>query len=335
MTSIKDIAKMCGVSVPTVSRVINNRGRYSKETEEKVRQAIAETGYCTNLAAKSLRTNRFPNIGIVVPDITNEFFASITLAIQKVLSENAYTAVICNTNEQPAEQARQLEMFRSGQVSGVIFISGEDITDRELADDIPKVFVDRVPWNAEAKNAVTVEADNRQGGYLATCALLDAGCRRIAALFDGRGLTTQVARYSGYLKAHTDRGVEVCRELYRPVTQVTFQEGYEATKQMLADGAVFDGIFCYSDLLACGALKALSEAGIAVPGQVKVAGFDGISISEIYTPSITTVIQPVEEMGRKAAELILAMVRGEETRERKYLLPVRLAERESTKMTTK
>ena len=97
----------------------------------------------------------------------------------------------------------------------------------------------------------------------------------------------------------------------------------------------FDGIFCYSDLLACGALKALSEVGIAVPGQVKVAGFDGISISEIYTPSITTVIQPVEEMGRKAAELILAMVRGEETRERKYLLPVRLAERESTKMTTK
>lgn len=329
--SIKDIAKLCNVSVSTVSRVLNNAGRYSTETEKRIRQVIAETGYQPSMFAKGLRTNIAQNIGIIVPDITNEFFASITLAIQNALFEKSFTTMICNTNEQPSVQTKQLKMLRSSKVSGIIFISGEEIMDEELTDGIPKVFVDRLPWNAEAKGVVTVEVDNYSGGRLAAGELLDRGCRRIAALFDGRGLSTQVARYSGFIRAHQDRGIDVAKELYRPVTKVTNDEGYKATKALIESGIEFDGIFCYSDLLALGAIRALIEANISVPGQVLVTGYDNISSTKWFVPSLTTVEQPVNEMGKLAAELILKMSNNEPLNKKHFTLPVQLIKRESTK----
>ncbi len=329
--SIKDIAKLCNVSVPTVSRVINNAGGYSAETEQKVRQVIMETGYQPSMLAKGLRTNATQSIGIVVPDITNEFFASITLAIQMTLHEHSFTAMICNTNEQPSIQAQQLEMLRSSRVSGIIFISGEDIADEDLADGIPKVFVDRIPWNAESKGAVTIETDNYMGGRLAAGALLDAGCRRIAGLFDGRGFSTQAARYSGFLRAHQDRGMDAIRELYYPVPQVSVDGGYRAVRMLIESGTEFDGLFCYSDLLAYGAIRALSEAGISVPNQVLVTGYDGTTFSGWGKPSLTTVEQPVAEMGRLAAEIVLKMSKHEQLEQKHFKLSVRLVQRDSTK----
>lgn len=328
--SIKDIAKMCNVSVPTVSRVINNAGRYSVETERKVRNAIAKTGYQPSILAKGLRTNSAPNIGIIVPDITNEFFASITLAIQNTLFKESFTAMICNTNEQPSVQEKQLEMLRRNRVAGIIFISGEDITDEELKDGIPKVFVDRIPWNAEINEAVTIESDNYTGGKIATLELIDARCKRIVALFDGRGLSTQVARYAGFVRAHQDRGMELVRELYCPVSQVSAGEGYRAIRGLLQRGIKFDGVFCYSDLLASGVMRALAEGGINVPSDVLVVGYDGMNRAQWGMPTLTTVEQPVTEMGRLAAKLILKMCKNESLEKRKFKLPVRLIKREST-----
>jgi LacI family transcriptional regulator len=329
--SIKDIAHLSGVSISTVSRVLNNAGRYSTETEKKVRQVIADTGYKPSIFAKGLRTNRTQNIGIVVPDITNEFFSSITLAIQEALFEKSYTAIICNTNEQPSTQMQQLEILRSYKVSGIIFISGEDVTEKDLTDGIPKVFVDRVPWNAESKDVVTVEVDNYSGGQLAAGELLDTGCRRIVALFDGRGLSTQVARYSGFLRAHQDRGIEVTKKLYLPVTQVSYEESYVNIKRLIADGVDFDGVFCYSDLLAYGAIRALSEAGISIPNQVGITGYDNVSSAQYCNPPLTTVEQPVEEMGKLAAKLILDMGAGKPLENRHHQLPVKLIRRNTTK----
>ena len=330
--SIKDIAKLCGVSVPTVSRVINNRGRYSVETELKVRRVIAEVGYRPSMLAQGLRTDSIQSVGIVIPDITNEFFASIALVIQNKLFENSFTAVICNTNEQPSVQAKQLEMLRSTRVSGIIFISGEDITDEDLNDGIPKVFLDRIPWNAAAKGVVTVEVDNYSGGQMAAAELLGAGCKRLVALFDSRGLNTQAARYAGFIRAHQDMGLDAVRELYCPVTSVSFQAGYTTIKELLSKGIEFDGVFCYSDILASGAIHALLEAGKAVPGDVLVTGYDNVSVSSEQrgTPGITTVEQPVEAIGSLATELILKMSKKEEPEQRQYVLPVRLIRREST-----
>ena len=332
--SIKDIARLSGVSVPTVSRIINHTGRYSAETEAKVRRVIEETGYQPSMFAKGMRTNTTQSIGVVVPDITNEFFAAITLSIQNSLCDMGYSTVICNTNEQPSMQRKQLAMLRGSHVSGIIFISGEEISDDDLTDGIPKVFVDRVPWNSEALGAVTVEVDNFQGGKLAAEALLDSGCRRIVGLFDGRGLSTQVARYAGFRRAYQERGLDFPPELYFPVPRVTYQEGYQAIRTLLDRGEKFDGVFCYADALACGAIRALTEAGISVPAQVSVTGYDNVTAASWCLPALTTVAQPLDEMGKLAAELILRMSRNEEIERRQYVLPVQLIQRESTKSTS-
>lgn len=328
--SIKDIARLSGVSVPTVSRIINQTGRYSAETEAKVLRVIDETGYQPSMFAKGMRTNSSQSIGVVVPDITNEFFASITLSIQNSLCEMGYTTVICNTNEQPSMQRKQLAMLRRSHVSGIIFISGEEISDEDLNDGIPKVFVDRVPWNSETLGAVTIEVDNFQGGRIAAETLLNTGCRRIVALFDGRGLSTQVARYAGFLRAYQDHGMDFPPELYFPVPRVSFQEGYRAIRTLLDRGEKFDGVFCYADALACGAIRALTEAGISVPQQVSVIGYDNITAASWCMPALTTVEQPLDKMGCLAAELILRMSRNEVLDQRRYILSVQLIKREST-----
>jgi LacI family transcriptional regulator len=328
--SIKDIARLCGVSVSTVSRVLNNTGRYSEETERNVRDVIASLQYTPSLFAKALRTNTSPNIGIIVPDITNEFFASITLAIQKRLFEKSFMTLICNTNEQPSLQEKQLKMLQSSKVSGIIFISGEDISRQELSDGIPKVFLDRLPRNAEEKHVVSVTVDNFRGGLAATEELLGSGCKRIAALFDGRGLSTQVDRYSGYLRAHRNRGLSVDHELYWPVNQISFQNGYETTMRYIKSGLSFDGIFCYTDQLACGAVHALIEAGISVPQEVRVIGYDNISASRYCTPPISTIAQPVDEIGTLAVDLLLKLQNNEKLEQTKYVLPVELVKRQTT-----
>jgi LacI family transcriptional regulator len=329
--SIKDIARISNVSVSTVSRVLNNTGRYSEETERIVRDVIASLQYTPSPFAKALRTNTSPNIGIIVPDITNEFFASITLAIQKRLFEKSYMTLICNTNEQPSLQEKQLKILQRSKVSGIIFISGEDISRKELiSDGIPKVFLDRLPRNAEAKHVVSVTVNNFQGGLAATEELLDSGCKRIAALFDGRGLSTQVDRYSGYLRAHRNRALPVIHELYWPVNQISFQSGYEITMRYIKSGISFDGIFCYTDQLACGAVHALIESGISVPEQVRVIGYDNISASRYCTPTISTIAQPVDEIGTLAADLLLKLQNGDELEQTKHVLPVKLIKRQTT-----
>jgi LacI family transcriptional regulator len=328
--SIRDIAEMSNVSVSTVSRILNNTGRHSKETEKKVRAAIALRKYHPSILAKGLRTNTTHSIGILVPDITNEFFSSITLSIQNTLFERSFMTLICNTNEQPSIQTKQLEMLRSNRVSGIIFISGENITEEDLSDGIPKVFVDRLPWNAKSQDIISIEVDNFMGGLLATEELLQSGCKRIVTLFEGRGLSTQVARYSGYLQAYQNRGLQVVHELYQPVKQISLSEGYEVTKRLIKSGVSFDGIFCYCDLLACGAMHALAEAGISVPGEVKIMGYDNVSPSRFYKPSISTIEQPVQKMGSLAAELILQLQYKKESVKSHHLLPVNLIRRETT-----
>lgn len=328
--SIKDVARMSGVSVTTVSRVLNKTGRFSEETARKVREVVERTGYHPSTIAAGLRVGQTRTIGIVVPDITNDFFASITLAVQNTLMEETYGTFICNTNERPEVQAKQMDMLRSSRVAGIIFISGEDISDEEMTDGIPKVFVDRIPWNADAKDAVSIRTDSFLGGQLATGELLDKGCRRIAAIFDGRGLSTQVARYSGYTRAYQERGLEAPRDLYYPASEVTFQGGYETTKELIRSNKQFDGIFCYSDQLAYGAIRALQEAGIEIPGQVRVVGYDNGKASMYCNPPLTTIAQPVSQMGTLAAQLILKLCKGQKLEQVRYNLPVELIVRATT-----
>ena len=204
---------MSGVSIATVSRIINGNGRYSKETEEKVKAIIKEHHYVPSMVAKGLRTHKMDNIGLIVPDITNEFFVKLVHEVESALFASSYSSFVCNTNENVEIEQRYLQMLKMQNVSGIIYISGGyNSAYKELAD-IPTVFIDRVPNRTKnTEKFVMIESDNRQGGYIATRELLEKGCRKVVMLTGRRRVSGQVGRVEGYVSAHADSG---CRSVRR------------------------------------------------------------------------------------------------------------------------
>lgn len=327
--SIKKISEVTGFSVATVSRVLNNKGKYSKETEIKVKKAIKEYNYVPNMIAKGLRTNQIPTIGIIVPDITNEYFSKITLAAQTTLFNRNYSAFICNTNERRELEERHLKLMRSQNISGIIFVCCEQFYQGDLYDEIPKIYVDRTPViEGKEEELILIQSDNYEGGRLAIRELVQSGCKRIVSIFDSRDVSPKVNRLRGVkdeLKAHglDDSGIYYASEMTYEGTRVVIEE-------LLQDGLTFDGVFSYNDIGALGVIKALNEHGITVPRGVKVIGFDGISHAEYNTPSISTISQPMEKMGELAAETILKLLENEEIIEKRRILPVTLIKRDTT-----
>ena len=332
--SVKEIAEMAGTSVATVSRVINQNGRFSKETEKRVKDIIEQYGYQPNQLARGLRVSHTQIIGILVPDITNEFFASITREVQKHLLSMNYMTLICSTNENVMEAKEQIQMLLSQKVGGIIYIGGEDITE---SVHIPTIYIDRAP--AEIKrgekhkveeNYAMIECDNIQGGYLAGQELARKGARKIAYVCYGETLPTIQKRLKGFQTALSEYQIEIQPEAGVYVKEVSLEEGSKATQYIMQELDGIDGIFFMTDMLAVGGLSYLVNNGIRVPEQVKVVGFDDISMSRMIYPKLTTIHQPVQEYGRLAAERIVDMINGKEILVRRQQIPVSLVIRETT-----
>ncbi len=327
--SIKDISAMSGVSIATVSRIINKNGRYSKETEERVKAIIEENNYVPNMVAKGLRTNRMNNIGIIVPDITNEFFVQLVHEIEKSLFDYNYSSFICNTNEEADIEMKHLKMLRTQNVSGIVYISGTNKSEYGDLLDVPTVLIDRVPKDTHGKY-VMIESDNRQGGCLATKLLLEKGCRNIIMLTDRRRLSSQQERVQGYLDAHGQMNIPAKENNIIDVEQVSFRQAYSTISRLLETGREFDGIFASTDWLAMGSYVALSERHIQVPQQVKIVGFDDISIAEYNAKPITTIHQQVDLIGQAAVRSLLDLIQNKPLGVRRHTIPVYLVERGTT-----
>jgi len=328
--SIKTISEITGYSVATVSRVLNNKGRCSAEAERKIRKAAKEYNYLPNLLAKGLRTNQIPTVGIIVPDITNEYFSRITLAAQNALFRNHYSAFICNTNEKRELEDRHLTMLASQNIGGIIFVCCEQRYQGNFYSKIPTVYVDRSPkvQAAEEDDFVLIQGDNYEGGRMVVRELAEAGCKRILSIFDIRDVSPKIDRLNGVLDEMNARGLESGRIHYAP--EMNYMQFYSIMNGILDRGLDFDGVFCYNDIGALGAIKAFANRGINVPRGVKLIGFDGISHTEYNSPSISTIQQPMEEMGEMAANIILKLMNGEAVEQKKYILPVTLVKRQTT-----
>lgn len=328
--SVKDIAREAGTSVATVSRVINQNGRFSKETEKRVWAVIKKYNYETNQLARSLRVKRSTNIGILVPDITNEFFSGITWTVQRELMKHGYMTVICNSGEDRDLVQKQVRMLLGQKVSGIIYIGGAAITDKL---NIPTIYVDRDPRNTTPdleNDFELIECDNIQGGYLAGKELTEKGCRRAAYVCFNEALSTIRKRRQGFEKALEEAGAKFLPENGVSVESVTLREGWLATEKILRRHPDTDGIFYMSDVLAIGGLKYLRQRGISIPEKVKLVGFDDISLSEIIEPGLTTIHQPLEEMGNLAVERLLSFMNDGEIAFQHERLPVYLVRRGTT-----
>ncbi|MEG0585604.1 MAG: LacI family DNA-binding transcriptional regulator [Christensenellaceae bacterium] len=330
--SIKKISEVSGYSVATVSRVINGNGRYSKDTEEKVKGVIKQYNYVPNMIAKGLRTKQIPTIGIIVPDITNEFYARITLAVQNALFKESYSTFICTTNERKSLEKKHLELMRAHNISGVVFVCSEYDYDEEFFQkDLTKIYVDRVPeLVSKQEDSYFISSDAYNGGRLAIRELVDAGCKRIIAILEKRDIYPKTERLAGVQDEFLAQGID-CSKAIHYIPNINYADACQTIKELLEQGERFDGIFCYTDIIATAAVRALHEHGISVPKAVKLVGFDDTSIATYCTPSITTIHQPMEEMGTLAAELMLKLLSKKEVVQKKYIIPVTLIKRGSTK----
>jgi DNA-binding LacI/PurR family transcriptional regulator len=327
--TIRDVAARSGVSVNTVSRVLNAKQDVSDSTRARVQAVIDELGFRPNNLARSLLRRHSRTIGHVVTDCTNPNTAQQIRAVQDVTSREGYSVVLFDTNERADRQAESLHLLEEQVVDGVILTparSHDDGLARFVARgnrlvllnrDVPGLDVDRVMF------------DNRAGAQAAIRHLLDLGHRRIAYVTGRNEISTVVERLAGYHDALAEHGVVPNPGLVSRV-EIEPEAAAEATRRLLDREPRPTAIFTYNDLMAVGALVAIREAGLRVPEDVSLVGHDDILYAPYLQVPLTTVAQPTREMGETAARLLVDRLRGDERPPRTIVLSSRLVVRAST-----
>ena len=325
--SIKELAEISNVSIATISRVINKKGGYSKATEERILKLIESKSYQRNVNARSLRTKKSQTIGVIVPDISNEFFAKIVQAVEKQAIKYNYSVFVCNTDENIEIEKRQLSNLIGQFVDGVIYIGGGvQLENDSQLFKIPVIYIDRYIDDKE----IYIESDNFHGGYLAAQELIRSGCKKMAVMKDIRKISSAYKRYLGFLQALKDYRMNFDNKLLCDVTVISHKEAKEKTLELLDSGEVFDGIFATNDTMALGIMMALNERRIKIPNEVKLVGFDNISAAEMAGVPLTTINQNKQKMGELAVELLMDKILARESNVRNIKIPVNLIRRKST-----
>ncbi len=329
MVTIRDVAARAGVSSTTVSHVINDTRPVSAELRARVESAMAELGFQPNALARSLRRKRTHTLGMIVPDSANPFFAEVGRGIEDTSFAAGYSTILCNSDGDRARELLYLDLLVQKQVDGVLLVPTGDYA--ELAAklrtrNIPVVVIDRDVSDAPIDR---VHIDNVAGGYLATCHLLDLGHRRIGYIGGPPHLSSVPNRSAGYLRALQEAGLPVDDRL---LVAGNFRDfgGYGGAQALFALPDPPTAIFAGNDLMAIGVLAAARDAGIAVPDDLSIVGFDDIHLAGYINPPLTTVAQPKYELGVIAAELLLARLGEPDLPPQRRLLQAQLVVRQST-----
>lgn len=302
MVTIRDVAAEAGVSITTVSRALNETGRVGAATRERVLAAAKRLSYQPNDLARSLHGVATGTIAVLVPDITNPFFPELVNGIQTVANEHGRLLLLCQTGEDSDTAVQELLNLRRKRVDGVVLVGG--LGGSQLAAAAAGMSVVTVDRDTNIEGASVVCSDHRRGGRLATEHLIELGHEHIAHISGPGHLSVAQDRQEGYREALESAGLSFDESL---VVEGDFLEnsGYDAVRAMRRRRRQFSAVFCGNDLMAIGALRALDEVGLAVPTDVSVIGFDDIHLASYVRPGLTTVHQAIEQLGRRAAELLI------------------------------
>lgn len=328
--SIKDIAAISGVSIATVSRVLNGKGGYSPETETRVRAVTDSCGYVSNMAARTLRAAHSQTVGLILPNVGNTFYAQLAYKIETYLSGFGYSVFICNSDTNVEKERAYFRSLAGKRVDGILCVSGlAELTQDILFPDIPVVCVDRRPKAPE--RVPYVANDDRAAGALATAHLLDKGCRHILFVSSFLAGYGQRERAAGFRQALAARGLPVDKNyiLERPGRDPTPIEAEVLVYDFLRQGHPVDGIVTASESAALGSLYALGRAGLRVPEDVRVIGFDNTLFSLLTNPPLSSVERNSTLLAHRACEVLLTLIAGG-TPPRVTEIPVELVERGST-----
>lgn len=330
---LRDIAQRAGVHPSTVSRVLNEdaAARLSAATRERVLEVARELGYRPNRLARSLKLRRANLLGILVPDVTNPFFAHIFRAVEDVAREQGFGVVLGNTDDLPDRAVRHVETLGEGHIDGVLVATArrDDPAIARLERlGLPFVLVNR---RRDCASDWWVASDDERGARLVARHLAALGHTRIALLRGPDDVSTAAERLAGFRAGLAEAGLALDERLLAP-GGFTEETGYAGMARLLRLPAPCrpTAVFALNDLGAIGALRAARDAGLAVPRELSIVGYNDIPLAALVAPPLTTVHVPLYEMGRRAAELLISRVRKEVPERTQVVLPVQLVPRAST-----
>lgn len=326
--TIRDVAREAGVSVATVSRYLNSTGYISVETEKKLQEVMNRLDYKPNEIARGLAKQKTNTIALIIPDITNPFFPDLVIAIEQVAKSKGYNIILVNTQEEELQHNSFWRSFQNRYIDGFILASFQ--FDQQALKDleslhIPFIRIDRAAFT-DSGNSIGI--DNYRGARLAVEHLKEIGCQKLAHVSGPQSLLPSIERMRGFS--------DTLDQLYpgqEPLIyegDFTLESGKALTEQIMREHGQVDGIFFANDLMAVGAIKALKALQIPVPQDIALIGFDGIKLTEMVEPEISTIVQPIHDIGVTATNKLISLIENHTDGSINHELEVTLAKREST-----
>lgn len=317
--TIKDIAKECGVGVSTVSRAINNHPDINQKTKQMIMKVVAEKNFTPNTSARNLKKTESNTIAILIKGLANPLFHQMLDIFQREILSNNYDFIFQRVGSKEDELEIAVDIIKEKKIKGVVFLGGNFThTENELKRiSIPYVLSTISPSRVISDEIYSsISVDDVAESYKMTEYLCSLGHKKIAILLsDVEDESVGNLRLRGYKEALTDYGIRPDSRLIRYSSDIedsySMDNGYKLANELMNDGCEFTAVFATADKIAVGAAKAFIEKGLRIPEDISVAGFDGLDIAKYYSPSITTIKQPVEDMARATIQLLFSLISGD------------------------
>lgn len=311
--TMSDVARKAGVSLMTVSRVINNKEGVSSETRQDVLDIISSLGYRPSAIARSLATQETRTIGLVLPDVTNPFFADITRGVELLAYSQGYHVFLCNADEDSLRELAVIQSLEENRVDGLILCSSR-LTEEKLLELLVRqsavVLINRSLRQTNGHNSFnSITIDDRRSGWLATRHLISSGHQQVGFLAGPSTSFSSAGRLQGYQTALQEAGITPAPD-WMSYCPPSVEGGYEAARQLLVRQPDLTALFCFNDLVAVGAIKACGELNRRIPADIAIVGHDDIPLAALVSPALTTCRVPRHELGVRAVEALLELLHG-------------------------
>ena len=330
MPKIEDVAERAGVSVTTVSRVLNNRGYISQKTRDKIYQVMKEINYQPNEMARALFRRKSNMIGLIIPAVSHPFFSELTYYLEYYADLKGYKLLLCNSNRSISKEREYIEMLKKNQVDAIIMGSSVLDVQHYLNLNLPIVSFDRTI----DENIPIVTSDNFMGGKFASRLLIDKGCRKPAYVYRGIGGSHHQAllasgRMQGFDEELNDAGMIEPIHLPLSATDADNSNNEHEIVRFFQENPDVDGVFASSDVIAAEVIQACHQLNKSIPEEIKIVGYDDVKVASLVSPRLSTIKQPIREMSECMIELIAKQIKGEDV-PLMSTFPVTLIERGTT-----
>jgi LacI family transcriptional regulator len=321
MSGIREVAKLAGVSLGTVSNVLNRPEIVAEETRQRVQLAIEEIGFVPNGSARQLRAGRSQHIGLVVLDVANPFFTEVARGVEDLANQAGYVVILCNSDDSVEKESHYLHVLEEQRTQGVLITPVQNdasYLQRFRQRGIAVVLLDRP---SRIKDLCSVAVDDVRGGELAAIHLLEQGHERIAFVHGSLSIRQCADRRRGMLRAMKAAGLDPDRALVDITTSAqSAREGEESVEKLLSARIESTAVFCANDLLALGLMRGLIKRGVSIPGNMALVGYDDVEFASVLATPLTSIRQPKYELGRAAAELLLDEANNPTTHQHKHIV---------------